>query len=204
MKILIIVAALSAAFSFPTDPLTTALPKDTWVVDTAHSSVVFKVKHAGSSWFYGMFKTVTGTIALDGSKPENSSFEVEIDPASVDTRNDDRDQHLRGPDFFDCKQFPTMRFQSSKVEMAGNDFKVTGTLSLHGVDKPLTVVVQPTGSGEMMGKKVAGFEATFVVKRSDFGIEYGLAQKALGDEVHMTIAVEANPKATKTDAGEGK
>jgi polyisoprenoid-binding protein YceI len=204
MKTLLAVAALTAAFSFRTDPVTSPAPKDAWIIDTAHSSVVFKVKHAGSSWFYGVFKTVTGTIALDAAAPDQSSFAVEIDAASIDTRIADRDQHLRGPDFFDCKQFPTLSFTSSKVEKAGDDFTVAGTLSLHGIDKPLTVVVKPSGTGEMMGKKVAGFETTFVIKRSDFGIEYGLAQKALGDEVHLTIAVEANPMEAKKEAGKSK
>lgn len=197
MKLLLAVAALTAAFSLPTGSTTTTLPKDGWVVDGVHSSVVFKVQHGGASWFYGTFNTVAGTIAYDAAKPENCSFEIEIDPASVDTRNEQRDQHLRGPDFFDCKQYPSMTFKSKKVAKDGDAMKVEGTLTAHGVEKPVTAKVQMTGSGEMMGKKIAGFEATFTIKRSEFGIEYGLAQKALGDEVHLTIAVEANPAEAK-------
>lgn len=191
MKILLAVAALTAAFTLPTHSTTQPLPKDGWNVDPVHSSVVFKVQHGGASWFYGTFNSISGKIGYDASKPENCSFEIEIDPASIDTRSEQRDQHLRGPDFFDCKQYPSMTFKSGKVMKDGEALKVEGTLSAHGVEKPVTAMIQMTGSGEMMGKKIAGFEATFTIKRSDFGIVYGIAQKALGDEVHMTIAVEA-------------
>lgn len=197
MKLLLAVAALTAAFTLPNRTTSNPLPKDGWVVDGVHSSVVFKVQHGGASWFDGTFNTVSGAIVYDAAKPEDCSFEIEIDPASVDTRNEQRDKHLRGPDFFDCKQYPSMTFKSSKVHKDGDALKVEGTLSAHGVEKPATAVVHMTGTGEMMGKKIAGFEATLTIKRSEFGMEYGLAQKALGDEVHLTIAVEANPAEAK-------
>lgn len=193
MKILLGVAALVAAFSFPSNPqaVVAAAPvANEWQVDGGHSSVVFKIKHAGASWFYGMFTNVTGKVVFDAEKPESSSVAIEIDAESVQTRDDKRDQHLRGPDFFDCKQFPKITFASNGWKKSGSGFEVAGDLELRGVKKAVTATVTPTGTGEFYGKR-AGFEATFVVKRSDFGMDYGVAKNVLGDEVHMTVAIEA-------------
>ena len=193
MKILLGVAALAAAFSFPSAPATDVVSTpaaNEWQVDGGHSSVVFKVKHAGASWFYGVFTAVSGKIVFDEQKPEASSVSIEIDAESVQTRDEKRDQHLRGPDFFDCKQYPKITFASTSWKKSGSGFEVAGELELHGVKKPVAATVAPTGTGEFYGKR-AGFEATFVVKRSDFGMDYGVAKNVLGDEVHMTVAIEA-------------
>ena len=195
MKILLGVAALVAALSFPSNPqtdaaTTTAPVANEWQVDGGHSSVVFKIKHAGASWFYGMFTNVTGKVVFDADKPEACSVTVEIDAESVQTRDEKRDQHLRGPDFFDSKQYPAIQFTSTGWKKSGSGFEVAGDLELRGVKKSVTANVTPTGTGEFYGKR-AGFEATFVVKRSDFGMDYGVAKNVLGDEVHMTVAIEA-------------
>lgn len=193
MKILLGVAALVAAFSFPSNPqagVASAPVTNEWQVDGGHSSVLFKVKHAGASWFYGMFSNVSGKVVFDAEKPEASSVAIEIDAESVQTRDEKRDQHLRGPDFFDCKQFPKITFASTAWKKSATGFEVAGDLELRGVKKAVTAMVTPTGTGEMFGKR-AGFEATFVVKRSEFGMDYGVAKNAVGDEVHMTVAIEA-------------
>jgi len=192
MKILLAVAAIAAAFSVPSNssPVAVASQSNAWQVDGGHSSVVFKVKHANASWFYGMFTNVAGTIVFDAAKPESSTVSIEIDAESVQTRDEKRDQHLRGPDFFDSKQFPKIAFASTSWKKKGDGFEVAGDLELHGVKKPITATVTPTGTGEFYGKR-AGFEATFHVKRSDFGMDYGVAKNVLGDDVHMTVAIEA-------------
>ncbi len=193
MKTLLCVAALTAAFSLPSNSQTTVATSgaaNEWQVDGVHSSVLFKIKHASAAWFYGMFANVTGTIVFDASKPEASSVAIEIGAESVQTRDEKRDQHLCGPDFLDSKQFPKITFTSSAWKPSGSDFEVVGELELRGVKKPVTAIVTPTGTGEFYGKR-AGFEATFVIKRSDFGMDYGVAKKVLGDEVHMTVAIEA-------------
>ncbi|MGE3174914.1 MAG: YceI family protein [Planctomycetota bacterium] len=197
MKILLC-GALAAAFSLPyasTAPATP--PAGAWKVDPVHSSVVFKVKHAGASWFYGTFGEISGSFLLDGDKLADSEVKVTIPAASVASRDDKRDQHLRGPDFFDAKQFPDITFESTQVARAGEAFVVQGDLTLRGITKSIQVRVEKTGEGEFYGKRV-GYETTFSIQRSDFGMEYGLAENALGDEVVLTIAIEGvQPEAGK-------
>ncbi len=190
MKITLAAVALVAAFALPKPEAVAVRGEHDWTVDGVHSSVLFKVKHAGASWFYGMFKGIRGTITLDPAKPEQGSVRIEIDAGSVDTRDEKRDQHLRGPDFFDSKQFPSIVFESKSIQKAEKALKVEGELDLHGVQKRVEATVALTGTGEFYGKR-QGFEATFVIKRSDFGMDYGLANSALGDEVHLTVAIEA-------------
>ena len=117
------------------------------------------------------------------------SLEIIVDANSVDTRDEKRDQHLMSPDFFDAKQYPDVTFKSKKVTAKGDDFAVDGELSIRGVTKPLSVVVKKTGEGEFYGARI-GYETTFTIKRSDFGMEYGIAKNVLGDEVTLIIAIE--------------
>ncbi len=188
MKILLCTAAAIAAFTVR--PAVHELPfKPAWKVDPVHSSVVFKVKHAGASWFYGSFNAVSGGFTLDAKSPADSSIEVVVDAGSIDTRDEKRDQHLKGPDFFDAKQFPEIKFVSKKVTAKGDNFSVAGELTLRGETKPLSIEVVKTGEGEFYGKRV-GYETSFTIKRSEFGMDYGIADKVLGDEVTLTIAIE--------------
>lgn len=191
--LLLVPAAFAALTTLPTSAPAPAAGDHDWVVDGVHSSVIFKVKHANCSWFYGAFKQVAGSVALDPSKPEAGSISVEIAADSVDTRDEKRDGHLKGPDFLNVKENPKITFTSSKIAKKGDGFEVTGELSLVGKKKPLTVLVTKVGEGEFMGAR-AGFETSFTIKRSDFGIDYGVAQKALGDEVTVMLALETTKK----------
>jgi polyisoprenoid-binding protein YceI len=173
-------------------PAVTGGPND-WVVNTVHSSVIFKIKHVGAAWFYGAFKDVSGEINLDPQKPETGSIKVEIATDSVDTRNSKRDDHLKSPDFFNAKENPKFTFTSSKIQKKGDAFEVTGDIELHGKKQSITTTVTKVGEGQMMGK-VAGFETTFTLKRSDFGITGGAAGKGLGDEVTVIVSLEADQK----------
>ena len=171
-----------------------APPLATWTVDAVHSSLIFRVKHLNASWFYGRFNGLTGTVVYDPAKPEASSIQFEVDAASVDTANKDRDDHLRSPDFLNAKSHPKISFQSVKVaKEAGDKLQVTGKLSLHGVEKEITVTAAYTGTGKnQRGAEVAGFEAAFTLKRSEFGI--ATFPDMLGDEIHVSVAIEAVKK----------
>ena len=144
---------------------------------------------ANAAWFYGMFKSVSGTFTLDPEHAADGKVEVKIDAASIDTRDDKRDQHVRGPDFLDAKQYPDVTFTSKKVQRDGDNWTIDGDLTMRGKTKPVTLKAQKTGEGEFMGKRV-GIEATTTIKRSEFGMTYGLAQNALGDEIVLTLSVE--------------
>jgi polyisoprenoid-binding protein YceI len=161
-------------------------------IDGTHSSVLFKVMHMETANFYGRFDLISGDVALDD---KGGSANVEIDAASIDTNNAGRDGHLKGPDFFSVKEFPKISFKSKTATKKGDGWEVAGDFTMHGVTKPLTVMVKQTGSAEdpKMGKK-AGYESTFTVKRSDFGMTYGVDKKALGDDVTVVLSVEAAAK----------
>jgi len=120
--------------------------------------------------------------------------EVAIDAASVDTNNDKRDGHIESPDFLSAKEFPSITFKSTAVKASGEGrFEVTGDLDFRGVTKSITVPVTLVGKGQMQGKQVAGYEASFSIKRSDFGSTYGLDEGALGDEVFLILSLEVVP-----------
>jgi polyisoprenoid-binding protein YceI len=169
---------------------------DTFQVDSVHSTMVFKVKHLGASNFYGRFNDISGKLVLDAGDAKKSSVAIDVKTESVDTGNSKRDQHLKGPDFFAAKEFAAISFKSTEVKKAGEgELEVKGQLTLHGVTKDLTVKVTQTGTGKdpfnPAGKR-AGFETTFKIKRSDFGMKNML--DALGDEVEITVSVECTNK----------
>jgi polyisoprenoid-binding protein YceI len=191
MKTLLLLPVALAAFSLPKTISTAPLPGEhDWVVDTGHSSVVFRVKHANAAWFQGTFDKVEGAVTLDPAKPEAGSVKITIPVESVDTNDEKRDGHLKAPDFFNAKENPTIEFTSTKiVKHDDTTLHVEGELSLAGKKNKVTIPVEHTGVGEMHGKR-AGYLTTFTIKRSEFGMNYGVAQKALGDEVTLTIALE--------------
>jgi polyisoprenoid-binding protein YceI len=186
MKSLAAAGVLSAALAFAAQPG----PVETYKVDPVHSSVVFRAKHAGASYVWGRFNDPSGTFVLDRADPTRSSFSGEIQVANVDTHNEKRDAHLKSPDFFNAKQYPTITFKSASVKKGeGNVLQVTGNLRMHGVTRRVTAPVELTGTGELpAGTKRAGLEATFTVKLSDFEIK-GLPG-AVDDEIRVIVAVE--------------
>jgi polyisoprenoid-binding protein YceI len=166
----------------------------TWEIDPVHSAVLFRCKHLNTSWAYGRFNDVQGTITLDAEKPEASKVAVQVKTDSVDTNSKQRDDHLRGPDFFDVKQFPTATFESTAVKKTGaTTFHVTGKLSLHGVTKEVALDMEQVGSSEdkRMGKR-AGFAGTLTIQRSQFGIKY--MPDGLGEDVALTLSFEVVQK----------
>lgn len=168
---------------------------DTYEIDTAHSMIIFRAKHNGVSYNYGRFNEFTGKITMDADV-SNNTVEFEVKAASVDTGNEKRDQHLRSSDFFSAKQFPVIIFKSTKVsakEGKENVLEVTGDLELHGVKKSVTVDVEITGQGQgRQGESLIGFESTFTIQRSEFGMTYGMG--SVSDDIRITVSIEAAQK----------
>lgn len=162
----------------------------TYTVDTVHSTAIFRVKHMNTSYSYGRFNDITGQFALDDQDPAQSRFDLQVKTESLDTGHAGRDKHLKGPDFFNAVQYPTLSFKSTSVSKDGADsYQVTGDLMLHGVTRPVTVKITRTGTGkDMRGRPTAGFETRFVLKRTDF--KMGNMTAVVGDEVSIIVSVE--------------
>lgn len=185
-------ALLVAASGYRSPSLPAA---ETHTIDTGHSTVIFKVKHLGAGNAYGRFNDITGTIVVDDKDPSKSSVEITVKVESIDTANEKRDEHLKGPDFFAAKQFPTIAFKSKEVKvLASGGLEVAGVLTLRGVSKDVKVKVEKTGTGKAVrgDGKLTGFEAKLNIKRSDFDMKFMIP--GIGDEVEITVAVECATK----------
>jgi polyisoprenoid-binding protein YceI len=179
----------------PALALVMALPAvaqtDVYEIDPVHSNVGFSVRHLVSK-VPGRFAGFKGKVMVDTKDITKSSVDVTIDASTISTGVDKRDGHLKGPDFFDVTTFPTLTFKSTSVkEVAKGKLEVTGTFTLHGVSRTLTIPVTNLGTtaGMAPGQVVAGFEGAVKVNRSDYGMKYMVGP--LGDEVEITLNVEA-------------
>jgi polyisoprenoid-binding protein YceI len=192
MKILLLLPAILVAVAMPmVEPVVPVQPlgEHDWMVDAGHSSCVFRVKHANASWFMGTFDKVEGKATLDASALEKGSVELTIATESIDSNNKQRDGHLMSPDFFNAKENPEITFKSTKIKATGKNLEVTGDLSLAGKTKSITIPVEFVGEGESRGIR-RGYITTFAIKRSDFGMTYGVQKNALGDDVHLMVSLE--------------
>jgi polyisoprenoid-binding protein YceI len=160
---------------------------ETYKIDSVHSVFLFRVKHQDSALFYGRFNNPAGIFTIDPSEPGKASFIVEVQAENVDTGNQKRDQHLRSPDFFNAKEFPTITFKSNSVKPAqGRDLEVNGELTLLGQIRPVTVTLEHVGDARGQRGKRSGYHGIFTIKRSDFGMTF--MPDALGDEVQITVS----------------
>jgi polyisoprenoid-binding protein YceI len=169
---------------------------ETYVIDPVHSSVGFKVRHFLTK-VPGSFTTFSGTITVDRDNLENSSVVAKIDVGSVTTGTEKRDNHLKSPDFFDVAKFDSITFTSTSWKKTGDaTFDVTGDLTIHGVTKSVVLKVDLLGFGPgMMGAQLSGWDATTTIDRTDFGVDGpAMLGKALGNEVAVTISIEADLK----------
>lgn len=167
----------------------TASTPDVYSYDPVHSSVSFKARHLDISWIHGRFNQVEGKFSLDREDPTKSTFELTIKAESVDTANAARDEHLRQPDYFDTKQFPTIEFKSTSVKAVKGGYEVAGNFTMHGQTKEITLVLTGGKEIEFRDKKIVGFSTELSVKRSDFGFDksgIGL----IGDEALIIIDCE--------------
>jgi polyisoprenoid-binding protein YceI len=178
----------------------------TWAIDAAHAEVGFSVRHLMISTVRGRFGAVTGTVTLDENAPTKAEVDVTIDVTSIDTRQEQRDAHLRSPDFFDVAEYPTMRFVSSRLvgDPAG-EFKLIGDLTIRGVTRPVTLEMTAEGRGkDPWGGERAGFSAKAKIQRSDFGLTWNQMLEAGGvavsDEVKISIDAEVVRQKSDTAA----
>ena len=180
-----------ALFAVLALPLTAAAEQTTWTVDPVHSHVGFSVRHFLTP-VAGQFTDVTGTVVYDTENPANSTVDVTVQAASIDTHNEQRDGHLRSEDFFHAEQYPTLSFKSKRVAKLGDDLAVTGDLTIRGVTKEVTVPVEVLG---VMGAK-AGFSTEFTVDRQEYGVNWNRALDQggtiLGEEVKVTLNLEVD------------
>jgi polyisoprenoid-binding protein YceI len=168
----------------------------TFAIDKAHSEVTFQVRHLVTK-VRGRFTDFTGTVQFDEARPELSSASFEAGTASIDTGTADRDQHLRSEDFFHVEKFPSLTFVSSKVtRTSAQEFDVTGTLTIRGVAKEVTLPVTYLGAAtDPWGNARVGFETEITINRKDFGLTWNAALEAggflVGDEVKISASVQA-------------
>lgn len=170
-----------------------------WEIDPTHSHVNFSVKHMMFSTVRGSFKVFSGKLHIDEQNPAASWVEAQADTASVDTSDGNRDNHLRSADFFDAEQFPVLSFKSTNVERAGDGYKVTGDLTIHGVTKSVVFDAEYLGQGKNpWGASVAGLSATTKINRRDFGLTWSAALESggvlVGDDVKIEIDLETQNK----------
>lgn len=172
---------------------TPAAAAESYQVDPAHTSMIFGISHMGLSYTYGRFNKVSGNFELNPDDLAESKFKITVDASSVDTNSPGRDEHLRGPDFFNAAQFPLIGFESTRVVPNQNDGKtvltVTGDLTMHGVTKPISFDMLMLGQGAgPRGDYRAGFHMETKLKRSDYGMT-GMIPN-IGDEVAVTMSFE--------------
>lgn len=166
-------------------------------LDQSHGEVGFSVKHLMISNVKGSFKKFSGTFDYDEAKKELKNINVEIETASIDTNEPDRDKHLKSPDFFEVEKFAKMTFKGEKVEFKdGKPVKVTGTLTMHGVSKPVTLEVAMLGNAvDPWGNARIAFSASATVQRKDFGLNWNKKLDAggvvVGEDVQIKIEGEA-------------
>ena len=170
-----------------------------WNFDPAHSEIGFKVRHMMFSKVRGAFRSWTGEFHFDPDNPASAKTHVEIEAASVDTSNDDRDQHLRSGDFFKSEEYPHLKFDSTSFEKVGDGkLKLHGDLTIRDVTKPVTLDVEYHGKAvDPWGNDRVGFSATTTLSREEFGLTWNQALEAGGVLVGDKVEVELNVQAVK-------
>ena len=183
-----------------TTTVAAGLTAGTWTIDPVHSAVSFSVRHLMVSKVRGSFTKFSGTVTV-GEDQLASAVEAEIDLSSIDTRDANRDGHLRSADFFDTDTHPTMTYRSTGIRTEGEDVVVDGELTLHGVTKPVSLNLEFNGvSGDPWGGTRAGFSATTEISRGDFGIEFNMPLDGGGVVVGEKVKVELEIEAVKQPA----
>lgn len=170
----------------------------TLTIDSSHSSVQFRVKHMMFSKVRGDFGTFSGTINFDEANIANSNVNVTIDVTSIDTKDANRDNHLRSADFFGAESNPEITFVSTSIVPDGDDFEIHGDLTMNGVTKPVVLQAEFEGRGTSpMGVEVYGFSAETKINRKDFNMNWNAAIETGGflvsDEVKIDLEIQANP-----------
>jgi polyisoprenoid-binding protein YceI len=192
MRRIAVVAITTLVLALPA-----AVPAGTWKLDSAHSAVQFKVRHLMVTYVRGDFENISGKIVYDEQDVSQSSADITIDAASINTRVAKRDKHLRSPDFLDVAKHPSITFQSKKVEKAGEGkLRMTGDLTIRGTTREVALEIEgPTPPiRDLQGKTRVGGVATTSINRKDFGLTWNKTLETggvvVGDEVEITIDIE--------------
>ena len=178
-----------------------------WNIDTAHSQAAFSVKHMMISTVRGQFDVLSGQLHIDEEHPENSWVEAEVDVASINTRDEKRDGHLKSPDFFDGEKYPKLTFKSTKVEaVRDHEYRVTGNLTMHGVTREEVFQAEYSGilPKDLFGMQRAAFSAKTTINRKDYGLNWNVALETGGvlvsEKVNIEIDLEAVQPAPVAEA----
>ena len=184
ISLFMFIIGILVVFSWP------AYAAETYKVDPAHSTIIFRVKHLGIAYVYGRFNGPSGSFVFDESSPSKSAIEMQAETKNVDTAVEKRDNHLRSPDFFNAEEYPLVSFKSTAVKkLSENNYEVSGNLTLLGKTRPITVKVRATGAGkDPWGNFRRGFETSFSIKRSDYGMDFMIG--GVSDEVDLWVSVE--------------
>ncbi|MBK9941134.1 MAG: YceI family protein [Kouleothrix sp.] len=167
-----------------------------WIIDVSHSGIQFSVKHLGISTARGTFTSFTGTIDADEQNPTAAKVDVQIETASINTRDEKRDAHLRSPDFFDVDTYPTLTFKSTRVEqLDASNGKLYGDLTIKDITKPVVLNFEFAGLAKSpWGTTSAGFSAETKINRKDWNLNWNVALEAggwlVGEEVKIAIELE--------------
>lgn len=170
-----------------------------FTLDTAHSSIQFEVKHMMVSKVKGQFDSYKADVTAENLEDlTTATFDFSFDVASINTKNDDRDNHLRSADFFDVAQYPTITFTSTSITGSGSDYAVTGDLTIKDVTKPVTFELEYNGHGKNpWGVDVYGFEGETKINREDFGLTWNQALETggvlVGKDIKIKVEIEINP-----------
>ena len=181
---------------------TTVIPAGTYTIDASHSRIGFVARHAMVTKVRGSFNEFEGTGVVDADNIANSRLQLTIQAASIDTRNADRDGHLRSNDFFDIEQYPEITFVSTAVEQTDDDeFTVTGDLTIKGVTKPVTIEFEYTGAAvDPFGNNRIGLEGKTTINRKDWGVNWNAALEAGGVLVSEKVTLEFEVSAIRSEA----
>lgn len=174
------------------------MAKKTWSIDPAHSEVTFTVRHMVVAKVRGAFKKVSGTIEVDPENPAGGRAIVKVDTASIDTRDEKRDAHLRSPDFFDAPNHPEIVFEGTSVEGSGKKLKLHGNLQMRGVTKPIVLDVENLGTAkDPWGVERALFHAETKLNRKEWGLNWNQVLEAggflVGEDIHVDVEVQLVP-----------
>ncbi len=192
MTSLLLHAALTLTLLAPPAPVDSAA--STWKIDVTHSELVFRIRHLVSR-VNGTFTTWGGTITADPASWNSGTASIEIQTASIDTRQEKRDAHLRSEDFFDATNYPTITFRNTSVDVKGTALTLRGDLTIRGVTRPVVLTGEYLGMTGVPGKERIGFTASTKINRLDYGVKYNRTVEGggvlLGDEVEIEITVAA-------------
>lgn len=184
-------SALPAAAQMPKTPPGIAdvrrVTPGTYAVDPGHSQVTFTVNHLGFSTYRGMFGSVTGSMTIDPRRPGLAKLSIEIPISGITTTVGKLDEHLKGADFFNAAKYPKAYFRATSIRPSGKRAKIGGNLTIKGVTRPVVLDAVFVGAGTMMGKRTIGFDATTTIRRSAFGVSYGIP--LVPDLVPLQISV---------------